>query len=142
MKAKKDGKNAVDDDCYFLWFVVDVYSGIRDAENVRFQDGDEKIRILQQGNHKSQSNQLRQSSFAVMDLEKRRQSEQKVKNNGNFLGMCNQELLAQGSELLKRTHNGDLYWKIDLNYRSILYIHVKVVVLFLEVSTYDFCYSN
>ncbi|PWA44806.1 FORKED 1 [Artemisia annua] len=28
------------------------------------------------------------------------------KNNGNFLGMCNQELLAEGSELLKRTHNG------------------------------------
>ncbi|PWA62874.1 FORKED 1 [Artemisia annua] len=30
----------------------------------------------------------------------------------NFLGMCNQELLARGSELLKRTRNGDLHWKI------------------------------
>ncbi|KAK9055753.1 hypothetical protein SSX86_026838 [Deinandra increscens subsp. villosa] len=30
----------------------------------------------------------------------------------NFLGICNQELLARGSELLKRTRNGDLHWKI------------------------------
>ncbi|KAM7521627.1 hypothetical protein LguiA_011529 [Lonicera macranthoides] len=30
----------------------------------------------------------------------------------NFLGVCNQELLARGSELLKRTRNGDLHWKI------------------------------
>ncbi|KAK1426664.1 hypothetical protein QVD17_15341 [Tagetes erecta] len=30
----------------------------------------------------------------------------------NFLGICNQELLARGSELLKRTRNGNLHWKI------------------------------
>nr|GMD66847.1 VAN3-binding protein-like [Ipomoea batatas] len=30
----------------------------------------------------------------------------------NFLGVCNQELLARGRELLKRTRNGDLHWKI------------------------------
>nr|GEV38460.1 putative pentatricopeptide repeat-containing protein At5g52630 [Tanacetum cinerariifolium] len=30
----------------------------------------------------------------------------------NFLGMCNQKLLARGSELLKCTRNGDLHWKI------------------------------
>ncbi|CAK9147018.1 unnamed protein product [Ilex paraguariensis] len=30
----------------------------------------------------------------------------------NFLGVCNQELLARGSELLKRTRTGDLHWKI------------------------------
>ncbi|KAA8550828.1 hypothetical protein F0562_002512 [Nyssa sinensis] len=30
----------------------------------------------------------------------------------NFLGVCNQELLARGSELLKRTRKGDLHWKI------------------------------
>lgn len=30
----------------------------------------------------------------------------------NFLGACNQELLARGTELLKRTRNGDLHWKI------------------------------
>ncbi|KAL7597934.1 hypothetical protein Lser_V15G27206 [Lactuca serriola] len=30
----------------------------------------------------------------------------------NFLGICNQELLARGSELLKRTRNGDLHWKV------------------------------
>ncbi|XP_071724098.1 VAN3-binding protein-like [Rutidosis leptorrhynchoides] len=30
----------------------------------------------------------------------------------NFLEVCNQELLARGSELLKRTRNGDLHWKI------------------------------
>ncbi|XP_047318054.1 VAN3-binding protein-like [Impatiens glandulifera] len=30
----------------------------------------------------------------------------------NFLGICSQELLARGSELLKRTRKGDLHWKI------------------------------
>lgn len=30
----------------------------------------------------------------------------------NFLGICNQELLSRGRELLKRTRNGDLHWKI------------------------------
>uniref|UniRef100_A0A1S3ZQE8 VAN3-binding protein-like n=1 Tax=Nicotiana tabacum TaxID=4097 RepID=A0A1S3ZQE8_TOBAC len=30
----------------------------------------------------------------------------------NFLGVCNQELLARGREFLKRTRNGDLHWKI------------------------------
>ncbi|KAL2469822.1 Plant protein of unknown function (DUF828) with plant pleckstrin-like proteiny-like region [Abeliophyllum distichum] len=30
----------------------------------------------------------------------------------NFLGICSRELLARGCELLKRTRNGDLHWKI------------------------------
>ncbi|XP_075477738.1 VAN3-binding protein-like isoform X2 [Primulina tabacum] len=30
----------------------------------------------------------------------------------NFLGICSRELLARGGELLKRTRNGDLHWKI------------------------------
>ncbi|XP_031100956.1 VAN3-binding protein-like [Ipomoea triloba] len=30
----------------------------------------------------------------------------------NFLGACNQELLARGRELLKRTRDGELHWKI------------------------------
>ncbi|KAL6971637.1 hypothetical protein U1Q18_048797 [Sarracenia purpurea var. burkii] len=30
----------------------------------------------------------------------------------NFLGICSRELLAKGCELLKRTRNGDLHWKI------------------------------
>ncbi|KAF8401745.1 hypothetical protein HHK36_012691 [Tetracentron sinense] len=30
----------------------------------------------------------------------------------NFLGTCNEELLARGYELLKRTRKGDLHWKI------------------------------
>ncbi|KAM7280254.1 hypothetical protein ACFE04_007388 [Oxalis oulophora] len=30
----------------------------------------------------------------------------------NFLGICSRELLARGSELLKRTREGDLHWKI------------------------------
>ncbi|XP_058106140.1 VAN3-binding protein-like isoform X2 [Magnolia sinica] len=30
----------------------------------------------------------------------------------NFLGVCSQELLARGSELLKRTRKGALHWKI------------------------------
>lgn len=30
----------------------------------------------------------------------------------NFLGICNQELLARGTELLKRTRKGDLHWKV------------------------------
>ncbi|EYU46545.1 hypothetical protein ABFS82_04G032700 [Erythranthe guttata] len=30
----------------------------------------------------------------------------------NFLAACNQEMLARGTELLKRTRTGDLHWKI------------------------------
>ncbi|KAK1315330.1 hypothetical protein QJS10_CPA06g01620 [Acorus calamus] len=30
----------------------------------------------------------------------------------NFLGVCSQELLARGAELLKRTRKGSLHWKI------------------------------
>ncbi|KAK7243022.1 hypothetical protein RIF29_37806 [Crotalaria pallida] len=30
----------------------------------------------------------------------------------NFLGACSQELLAKGSELLKRTRTGELHWKL------------------------------
>ncbi|KAF6177026.1 hypothetical protein GIB67_040924 [Kingdonia uniflora] len=30
----------------------------------------------------------------------------------NFLGVCSQEFLARGCELLKRTRKGDLHWKI------------------------------
>ncbi|TKW29484.1 hypothetical protein SEVIR_3G397900v4 [Setaria viridis] len=30
----------------------------------------------------------------------------------NFLGICTQELLARGSELLKRTRKGSLHWKV------------------------------
>ncbi|XP_057424553.1 VAN3-binding protein-like [Lotus japonicus] len=33
-------------------------------------------------------------------------------NGENFLGACNLELLARGSELLKRTRKGDLHWKV------------------------------
>ncbi|MED6196063.1 hypothetical protein PIB30_043747 [Stylosanthes scabra] len=35
-----------------------------------------------------------------------------ILNGENFLGVCSQELLAKGSELLKRTRKGDLHWKI------------------------------
>lgn len=34
----------------------------------------------------------------------------------NFIGVCSQELLARGSELLKRTRNGDLHWKMVFVY--------------------------
>uniref|UniRef100_A0A0A9CYN2 Pleckstrin-like plant domain-containing protein n=1 Tax=Arundo donax TaxID=35708 RepID=A0A0A9CYN2_ARUDO len=30
----------------------------------------------------------------------------------NFLGICTQELLARGTELLKRTRKGELHWKV------------------------------
>ncbi|KAK4425633.1 VAN3-binding protein [Sesamum alatum] len=30
----------------------------------------------------------------------------------NFLGICSRELLARGSELLKRTRKGELHWKV------------------------------
>ncbi|TKY52661.1 VAN3-binding protein [Spatholobus suberectus] len=33
-------------------------------------------------------------------------------NGENFLGACSQDLLARGTELLKRTRKGDLHWKI------------------------------
>ncbi|XLU46576.1 hypothetical protein S245_041390, partial [Arachis hypogaea] len=39
-----------------------------------------------------------------------------ILNGENFLGVCSQELLAKGSELLKRTRKGDLHWKIVFVY--------------------------
>ncbi|PKU74112.1 VAN3-binding protein [Dendrobium catenatum] len=36
----------------------------------------------------------------------------------NFLGICSQEVLGRGAELLKRTRKGDLHWKIVSVYIS------------------------
>lgn len=43
----------------------------------------------------------------------------------NFLGICNQELLARGSELLKRTRNG-IYPTLLLNIMFSLIYHMKL----------------
>ncbi|KAK7345869.1 hypothetical protein VNO77_16482 [Canavalia gladiata] len=37
---------------------------------------------------------------------------EEIINGEKFLGACSQELLAKGTELLKRTRKGDLHWKI------------------------------
>ncbi|KAJ7977348.1 VAN3-binding protein [Quillaja saponaria] len=42
----------------------------------------------------------------------------------NFLGACSQDLLARGTELLKRTRKGDLHWKLVS-----VYIHRTGVVM-------------
>ncbi|KAG1368685.1 putative VAN3-binding protein [Cocos nucifera] len=39
-------------------------------------------------------------------------SDELVQDEENFLGLCSQELLARGTELLKRTRKGALHWKI------------------------------
>lgn len=44
-------------------------------------------------------------------IEPRRFSDEFIPEE-NFLGLCNQELLARGTELLKRTRKGDLHWKV------------------------------
>ncbi|XP_021770298.1 VAN3-binding protein-like [Chenopodium quinoa] len=60
---------------------------------------------------------------AVLPVEKGIKGENRHSRNGsyngepdlqgeNFLGLCNEELLARGSELLKRTRTGDLHWKV------------------------------
>lgn len=60
---------------------------------------------------------------AVLPVEKGIKGENRHSRNGsyngeanlqseNFLGSCSEELLARGSELLKRTRTGDLHWKI------------------------------
>ncbi|XP_020405349.1 VAN3-binding protein isoform X1 [Zea mays] len=55
---------------------------------------------------------------------KQQQQHRKLESNGssvsdvsleeenNFLGICSQELLARGTELLKRTRKGALHWKV------------------------------
>ncbi|CAN6291769.1 unnamed protein product [Urochloa humidicola] len=35
-----------------------------------------------------------------------------LEDENNFLGICSQELLARGTELLKRTRKGALHWKV------------------------------
>ncbi|XP_008786050.1 VAN3-binding protein isoform X2 [Phoenix dactylifera] len=39
-------------------------------------------------------------------------SDELVQDEENFLGLCSQELLARGTELLKRTRKGALHWKV------------------------------
>ncbi|XP_008798467.1 VAN3-binding protein-like isoform X2 [Phoenix dactylifera] len=39
-------------------------------------------------------------------------SDELIPEEENFLGLCSQELLARGTELLKRTRKGALHWKI------------------------------
>lgn len=39
-------------------------------------------------------------------------SDELVPEEENFLGLCSQELLARGTELLKRTRKGALHWKV------------------------------
>ncbi|OAY79513.1 VAN3-binding protein [Ananas comosus] len=61
----------------------------------------------QHQHHHSQSKQQKEidsngSSF----------SDDLVADEDNFLGLCSQELLARGSELLKRTRKGALHWKV------------------------------
>ncbi|KAL0371270.1 UNVERIFIED_CONTAM: VAN3-binding protein [Sesamum angustifolium] len=46
----------------------------------------------------------------------------------NFLAACNQEMLARGSELLKRTRKGDLHWKIVS-----VYVHRKWKYVVVDV---------
>ncbi|KAL8138988.1 hypothetical protein V2J09_004989 [Rumex salicifolius] len=51
----------------------------------------------------------------------------------SFIGLCNEELLARGSELLKRTRTGDLHWKlvsvyVNKEYQVILKMKSRHVV--------------
>ncbi|KAJ6953804.1 VAN3-binding protein-like isoform X1 [Populus alba x Populus x berolinensis] len=56
-----------------------------------------------------------------------------ISNGENFSGACSVEFLARGSELLKRTRQGDLHWKIVS-----VYIHRTGQVRFLEM----FCLTS
>ncbi|CAM0949056.1 unnamed protein product [Alopecurus aequalis] len=64
-------------------------------------------RQLQQQSHKVQELGSSNSSSFSDDLPALDQDE-----SNNFLGICCQELLARGTELLKRTRKGSLHWKV------------------------------
>ncbi|XP_057438627.1 VAN3-binding protein isoform X2 [Lotus japonicus] len=57
------------------------------------------INICVKGNNSNTSNTSTSDSGEIIHAD-------------NFLGSCSQELLAKGSELLKRTRKGDLHWKV------------------------------
>ncbi|TVU04149.1 hypothetical protein EJB05_50286 [Eragrostis curvula] len=62
------------------------------------------------GNHQKQSvlkqhRKLESSGSSISD-------DISLEEESNFLGICSQELLARGTELLKRTRKGVLHWKV------------------------------
>ncbi|KAJ0982490.1 hypothetical protein J5N97_010745 [Dioscorea zingiberensis] len=52
------------------------------------------------------------SDAVVVDEDDEESLSGEVFGDENFLGLCSQELLARGTELLKRTRKGDLHWKV------------------------------
>ncbi|KAG2622016.1 hypothetical protein PVAP13_3NG290200 [Panicum virgatum] len=54
--------------------------------------------------HQQQQRELESSSCFSDELA--------LAEENNFLGICTQELLARGTELLKRTRKGSLHWKV------------------------------
>ncbi|XP_064969473.1 VAN3-binding protein-like isoform X2 [Musa acuminata AAA Group] len=61
------------------------------------------------GNHK---NHHRSKQLKELDSKGSSFSDEFAPEEDNFLGLCSQEFLAKGTELLKRTRKGALHWKI------------------------------
>ncbi|XP_066347574.1 VAN3-binding protein-like [Miscanthus floridulus] len=53
---------------------------------------------------KQQHRKLESNGSSISDVS--------LEEENNFLGICSQELLARGTELLKRTRKGALHWKV------------------------------
>ncbi|THU50590.1 hypothetical protein C4D60_Mb06t21850 [Musa balbisiana] len=61
------------------------------------------------GNHK---NHHRSKQHKELDSKGSSFSDEFAPEEDNFLGLCSQEFLAKGTELLKRTRKGALHWKL------------------------------
>ncbi|MQL76330.1 hypothetical protein Taro_008709 [Colocasia esculenta] len=64
------------------------------------------------GDHHHRRHQQQQEEQQQQADEKDQCSSGELLPEDNFLGLCSQELLARGTELLKRTRKGALHWKV------------------------------
>ncbi|KAG6534620.1 hypothetical protein ZIOFF_008523 [Zingiber officinale] len=70
---------------------------------------------LNNRNHQRQSNRRKELESNGSGF-----SDELIPEEDNFLGICSQEFLAKGTDLLKRTRKGVLHWKIVSVYINIL----------------------
>ncbi|CAD6205904.1 unnamed protein product [Miscanthus lutarioriparius] len=64
------------------------------------------------GGHHQKHGAPKQQHHRKMESNGSSISDVSLEEENNFLGICSQELLARGTELLKRTRKGILHWKV------------------------------
>ncbi|KAK8963915.1 hypothetical protein KSP40_PGU018123 [Platanthera guangdongensis] len=78
---------------------------LREAWNISAVIPVEKVGLCSQFDHHCRRQRQQKSPATAIDMKDETHPEE------DFLGICGQDLLARGTELLKRTRKGSLHWK-------------------------------